>query len=226
MAKDTLLGAPSTALRRKQKVDLIVGLDFGTSSTKVAYRELGSASRKVVPIAFDHKLKTYPTYCLPSVGFISPDRRLVWGPEAVRKLERESWSSGIRRLKVLVAGEQDLSFRDIRAVEAYNSYLASVGLNAGAYRPEYVAAFALARQMHVVREILTNRYRNAELDIRFNMCVPIYHMEHSRMLGVHNKINHVAEDLYRTWVADGWEDNELIDLAASKFDDAKPEIDI
>ena len=147
----------------------------------------------------------------------------MWGPEAVRKLERQTWSSGIRRLKVLVAGGQDPAFKDARAVEAYNNYLASAGLDADAYRPEYLAAFAIAKQMHTIRQILRGRYGGAELDIRFNVCVPIDHMEHSRMLQVHRKINHVAEDLYRTWIADGWGDNELIDLAASKYDEASPE---
>jgi hypothetical protein len=219
MPKETgVLGRLSSAFRRKHKVDLVVGLDFGTSSTKAAYRELGSATRKVTPILFEHGLNAYPSYCLPSVGVVTRDRRLVWGPDAIRRLEHESWSSGIRRLKVLVAGEYDPAFRDPRTVTAYEQHLALAGIKPETYRPEYLAAFAIAKQMHVVRNILEKAYKGADLDIRFNICVPIDHLEHSRMVEIHRQINLVAEELYNSWIADGWGDNELVDVAASKFD--------
>lgn len=221
--KEGLVGRLTSAFRRKQKVDLIVGLDFGTSSTKVAFRELGSQARRIVPITFNHGLQAYPTYCLPSVGFLTPDRRLIWGPDAVRRLEKSSWSSGIRRLKVLVAGEQNPAFRDSQAVQEYNRYLEAVGLDPSTHRPEHLAAVAVAMQMQRVREVLQERYSGADLDIRFNVCVPIDHMEHAGMLCVQNKINHVAEDIYRTWTADGWEPSELVEVAAAKFDDASPD---
>jgi len=222
MPKETgVLGRLTSAFRRKPKVDLVVGLDFGTSSTKAAYRELGSAARRVRPILFEHELGVYPSYCWPSVGVVTKARRLVWGPDAIRRLEDESWSSGIRRLKVLVAGEYDVAFRDIRAVQAYEEHLALAGLKPDSYRPEYLAAVALAKQMHVVRTILTKAYKGAELDIRFNVCVPIDHLEHSRMVDVHRKINLIAEELYNSWMSEGWGDNELVDVAASKFDDAE-----
>lgn len=213
-------GSLSAGIRRRKKVDLVVGLDFGTSSSKVAYRELGASARVVTPILFDHGLETYPSYCLPSVGHLNRKGRFIWGPEAVRLLQKDSWSSGVRRLKVLVAGEVDPAFRDERAAEAYADYLARVGLNADLMHPSHVAALALAKQMHVVRGKLQEVYRESELDLRFNVCVPIDQYEHSLMLGVYHRIHHVAEKLYLSWTADGWDDADLLEVAASHYEGA------
>ena len=218
--KGGLLGRLSSAFRRKEKVDLVVGLDFGTSSTKAAYRELGSTARKVIPIVFNHGLATYPPYCLPSVGHLSKEGRLLWGPDAVRKLEYESWSSGIRRLKVLVAGQQDTAFRDEGAAQAYNEYVARAGLDPTNYRPEHLIAVAIAKQMHLVRRILGNSYPGVEIDIRFNVCVPIDQMERPGIMEVYHRINHVADEMYRSGAVEGWGDTELVDVAASGFEDA------
>lgn len=215
--------ALSSALRRKRKVDLVVGLDFGTSSTKAAYRELGSASRSVVPLLFDHGLTTYPEYCLPSVGCVTAERRLIWGHEAVRRLAAAPWSSGIRRLKVLVAGECDRAYRDDRAYDAYVAHLESRGLTPERCSPPHLCAVALAKQMYIVRGHLSEAYRGAELDLRFNICVPIDHLENQVMLGVYHRIHHVAEQLYSDWMSDGWDDTDLLEVAASKYETASAE---
>ena len=84
----------------------------------------------------------------------------------------------------LVAGQHDPAFRDERATQAYNEYLARVGLDPTSYRPEHLAAVAIAKQMYLVRGILAKRYRDAELDIRFNVCVPIDQMERAGIMKV------------------------------------------
>ena len=213
----------TSRLRPKSKVNLVVGLDVGTSCMKAAFRELGAVSRRIVPISFGHKLQGYPAYCYPSVGCVTADRRFLWGPEAVRKLDQMNWSSGIRRLKVLVAGESDAEFRDSWTADAYEQYLSSLDLDPGVFRPAYLFAAALARQMRVVHDLLRLRYQaGVELDLRFNICVPIDHYQNNELLGVYHRINHVAEQLYISPDMDVWEVGDLIEIAAAKYDEACP----
>ena len=67
---------PHVLKKKKETVHIQVGLDFGTSATKVAFSQLGRRTFRV--INFNHRLPNYPTYCLPSIGCIGHDGRLLW----------------------------------------------------------------------------------------------------------------------------------------------------
>lgn len=206
--------------RRQAKLDLYVGLDFGTSSTKAAYLELGSGERRIRPLVFDHGLEEYPAYCLPSVGAFARDGRLVWGADALPLLRRHPWGSGLRRLKVVIAGSKDQRFHDSDASERFRNYLIEQGMSPDRYLPEHIGAAALALQMHAVRRLLQQQYAGRELDIRFNVCVPIDQVERSTVLATYHQMMHVAEQLYLEWLSDGWDGADLVDVAAAKFETA------
>src|SRR5687768_3348639 len=58
----------SLGIRRGVSVRRIqVGLDFGTSTVKVMYRELGIAEPRVRLLNFNHGLSDYPDYCFPAI---------------------------------------------------------------------------------------------------------------------------------------------------------------
>src|SRR5438445_9688111 len=51
----------------REKVHVQVGVDFGTSTTKVAYRQIGGRGQ-VKALNFDHGLPHYPGFCTPSLA--------------------------------------------------------------------------------------------------------------------------------------------------------------
>ena len=66
---------------RAEAVHIQVGVDFGTSATKIAYQEGGRPG--ITPLVFDHGLAAVPSYCIPSVIAYDGDE-LVIGVEAAR----------------------------------------------------------------------------------------------------------------------------------------------
>ncbi len=107
--------------RRKEKFHIWVGLDFGTSATKIVHSPVGGKG-KVSPILFNHNLPHYPSYCLPSLAAFDDTGKLLLGSEAARFLAKKPWDSGLRRFKVIVAGKYDKSFDDQISIESLSSF--------------------------------------------------------------------------------------------------------
>ena len=97
---------PSPVIRpQKKELHFQVGLDFGTSSTKIIYKFLGTPKFRVVN--FKHELPNYPNYCLPSLAAIDQRGKLQLGEDAAKDLLNKNWDSGFQRFKVIVAGNYD-----------------------------------------------------------------------------------------------------------------------
>src|ERR1041384_3212283 len=91
-------GAP-LVFRRRERLDIQVGLDFGTSSTKAVYREIGTPTEARRVVDFGTRSREYPSYCCPNVGAIDGDGSFLWGWDASRTPEFAAVRGGIRRLK-------------------------------------------------------------------------------------------------------------------------------
>lgn len=190
-------------IRRKQKkAHLQVGLDFGTSATKVVYSQLGRRGSRV--INFNHNLPNYPNYCLPSLGAIDDSGKLLLGIEAAKFLSDKEWDLGLQRFKVIVAGNHDLSFKDHLSHEKFYAYLKSRGYDTQ-FTPERLTAIYLAYTMNRCRCIIESlpEYRDAELDIAFNICMPIDHIENNILNSVFEKIFSLAERIEQDWRKSG-----------------------
>lgn len=190
-------------IRRKQKkAHLQVGLDFGTSATKVVYSQLGRRGSRV--INFNHNLPNYPNYCLPSLGAIDDSGKLLLGIDAAKFLSDKEWDLGLQRFKVIVAGNHDLSFKDHLSHEKFYAYLKSRGYDTQ-FTPERLTAVYIAYAMNKCRSIIRRspEYRNAELDIAFNICMPIDHIENNILNSVFEKIFSLAERIERDWRKSG-----------------------
>jgi len=72
-----------TTPRGKQILGVNVGIDFGTSSTKVIFTDRSEQPKYVC--YFDHGIEGYSPACLPSAVRITPDRRVYFGEEAERR---------------------------------------------------------------------------------------------------------------------------------------------
>jgi hypothetical protein len=184
--------------KEKQKVHLQVGLDFGTSSTKIVYSQLGRRLSRA--IIFNHNLPNFPQYCLPSIAAINNDGKLLLGIEAAKHLSDKEWDLGIQRLKVIVASNYDPIFRDNETVNNFNRYLEKNGVR-DKLSAEKLMAVYLAYAMKKTREIIraTKEYKGAKLDIAFNICVPIDHLENNRVKSAFKKVFKWAETIERQW---------------------------
>jgi hypothetical protein len=184
-------------LRRRLRFS--VGVDFGTTSTKAAYLVMGEAGRRTRPIFFDHGLREYPDFCEPSVGLIHKGR-LLWGAVAARALADKPWATGLRRLKVLLAGEHDPSFRDDKLLTYHQLYIEACGLEPAQYSIEALTAAVFATQLANLRAILEDLHPGQVEDAMYNVCVPIEQVENSLVLASYHRVIDVAQRLLR---ADG-----------------------
>jgi len=184
--------------KKKQKIHLQVGLDFGTSSTKVIYSQLGRRLSRT--ISFNHNLPNFPQYCLPSIVAISKDGKLLLGIEAAKYLLDKEWDSGVQRLKVIVAGNHDPVFKDNLTMNNFHRYLENNGFR-DKLSAERLMAIYLAYAMKKTTEIIeiSKDYKDAELDIAFNICMPIDHLENNRVKPIFEKVFSWAELIERNW---------------------------
>lgn len=197
-------------VKQPDKRYIQVGLDFGTSSTKVMYKE--HKQKKFNVINFDHKLKNYPDYCLPSICAIDPNGELVFGVSAARCLEDKAWNTGFQRLKVLVAGEADKSFHDSYTVETYEKYHKDIGISER-ISPKLLTTLYIAHAMRITRQKIMEQpeYQNTLLDIAFNICVPIDHIQQNNVKKLFEEIFIHAQCVESAW--DSQKSFELLSLA-------------
>jgi len=78
--------------RERPKRTLFLGVDFGTSYTKICYRDPAASLTRAVPLDGEHE------YIVPSVLHV--------GPEGQFSLEAVPESTPVRYLKMVLAGEQ------------------------------------------------------------------------------------------------------------------------
>jgi len=184
-------------------VSVQVGIDFGTSSTKIAYAQLGVPARTARPLLFSHRLPTYADYCLPSVAAYDKHAGgLLLGPEAAHHLTKQPWGSGLRRFKVLVAGKYERAFQDEAAAVSYRTYLGDHQLDLAACDPEALTAVFLAFAMQQALEQLAAIFKGSELSLAFNICIPIDHVQNNAVYQGFRRILSTAETL-TTYLAPG-----------------------
>lgn len=182
---------------------LQVGIDFGTSSTKIVYSQLGRAVAHA--ICFDHKLPHYPDYCVPSVAAVGKSGKLLLGIEAARMLVNERWDKGFQRFKVIVAGNCDEQFMDKVTCSTFVSYRDSCKGLDGNFVAERLTAIYLAYIINLTRNHIKNlpEYRNMDVDVTFNICMPIDHIENDLVRKQFENIFNWAEAIELNWQEKG-----------------------
>ena len=188
---------------KREKVYLQIGIDFGTSSTKIVYSQLSKAGAHA--ISFNHKLPHYPDYCLPSIAAIDKSGRLLLGTEAARALANERWDKGFQRFKVIVAGNCDELFEDAVTCKMFFDYRDSCNGLESNFTAERLTAIYLAYAMNLARNYLKNlsEYQNSDLDLTFNICMPIDHIENNLVRTTFNDLFAWAEAIESIWQRKG-----------------------
>lgn len=179
------------------KIHIQVGIDFGTSSTKVVFSQLGH--RFFRALDFNHDLPGYPNYCIPSLCSAGEKGNYLLGIKAARALSGDAWDSGIRRLKVVVAGEHDKRFCDPQTDDIFRNYLPNFRKN---YSPRQLTAVFLA---HVMAESTARikklpEYKGQQIDFAFNVCMPIDHLEHNEVKNAFQEVFGLSEILFNHWL--------------------------
>jgi len=188
-------------IRRKQSVAHIhVGIDFGTSTTKVAYRQLGVSGRMARPLVKRHKLSAFDDFCVPSVAAFDSHGELQFGVAAAKALGRRSLTSGFRWLKMLVAGKYDSSFSSPVITKAFDDYCQTKHAKSiPCILPEVLTVAYLAYTLRNVRDELTRQIDQPRHEFYFNLPVPIDYIESNRVCEPYVRVMALAEK-----VADDW----------------------
>lgn len=198
---DSVRRLPESPLIRvsRDKVRIQVGLDFGTSSTKVAFSRY--PRRRTQVVNFNHRLRFYPQYCLPSVAAFDRKGRLVLGAEAANLLLDKTWDLGFRRFKVIVAGNADDKYRDVLNEENFQKYREGHGWDE-TLTPERITAIYLAYVMYLTNSIICRmpEFLSRQPELDFNICMPIDHVENFKVKSAFERIFKWAEAIYKNWL--------------------------
>ena len=183
---------------KKEKVHIQVGLDFGTSCTKVVFSQIGRRYARAIDFGF--QLPHYPSYCLPSVAAVNDKGRLTLGIEAAQYLLDKKWDTGFQRFKVIVAGQEDSRFSDSYSGHHFHEYKRQCRLD-DTFTPDRMTAIYLAYAMNLSRKIIKGQpeYRDVEIDMAFNICMPIDHMQNNRVRTTFESIFDWAERIEQKW---------------------------
>lgn len=179
-------------LRRVQ-----VGLDFGTSTTKVMYRELGVAETRVRLITFDHGLTDYPSYCVPSIATFDRRGTLLIGAAAAKRVSPLGWGAGLSRLKTLIAGRIEERYLDVAWNDRFREHVKVALGDESRCTPDALAATYIAAVMRRTRRQLQQEFGTDRLDLVFNTCVPIDQSERTPLVRAFERVIATAADLER-----------------------------
>lgn len=198
---ERIITPPAIIRKTPEKRRVQVGLDFGTSNTKIVYSLLGRPQK--IPILFNHELDIYPDFCLPSVAAVNDQNKLIFGIKAAQFLSDKSWDEGLRRLKVVVAGKYDNSFKDKQTEDQFNNYLEEHFNSTCSISVEQITAIYLAYAMYLARIEIKNRLKSNDLDLMYNICIPIDHVQNNKVRYVFEKILAWAEIIEKEWTIRG-----------------------
>ena len=209
-------------IRRKttETVDIIVGLDFGTSNTKIAYRRV--STNQVKPILFNHKSAIHENHFLPSIAVFRNDGNLLLGLDAAKYLKSNPQKKGIFNFKMLFVSEIDESLNNNENIKLMKEKI----------EPEFderilqqfndrkfrlIVISYLAYTMREARNKIMKELPNRILDISFNICIPVDYVNSNIVSDEFQKLIASAEFLERKYF-DKYSNFEFLDLIYRNID--------
>lgn len=224
-AAEAPLGAPDIQRRRIPRATVQVGIDFGTSTTKVLYRVLGQRTQAIRAPLLASGHNASPAFFVPSLLAIGADGSLWAGSQADAHLRDKPWDSGLSRFKMLVAGCANPAFLDDVAWNRYRAHVVAALGDDQALSPEIAASVFLAHVMRETRQRLQVEVEADELDLLFNICVPIDQAEHADVHRAFQRVIACAQWLYDTRTKSErpslqWVDSANEHFASLKYDAA------
>lgn len=183
---------------QRERRPINIGIDFGTSSTKVIFRDIHLGCSHIV--FFDHGLTGYPSFVLPSSVAVSQGR-LYFGDRAER-LEAEG--RVLRSFKVCMACQSGLvkcrrcepTLLQLPApIPGWFLLSTETGTRVRVSACQ-LGTLYLAHVIRIVRRVVAQHIgRDHELHFTYNMGVPIDHLEDSPTKEVFARSLFLAEKL-------------------------------
>lgn len=161
---------------RERLVRVLVGIDFGTKNTKVAYSVIGGMSQEVTPLIFRSESDD-ECFCIPSVAAFTSQDELLFGERAEAVVRNRSYYEGLRNMKTLLAGRYSPEFLDVPGRKRFEELCArELGSRLQCPIESLVAVF-LAHVMDLTRRRLAEEPRlgGRDFDISFACCMPIHY---------------------------------------------------
>lgn len=187
----------------KRTAVIQVGIDFGTSTTKVAYREAGLGG-VVRPVIFDHGLDGVPEFGLPSLAMVDGDGKLRVGVQAAAGIGDRSWAEAMRAFKALLVERSEVVGGAPNLREAFDGYAQHHPVEGRVLTPEIVSFVFLAYALREARRSISAlpEYRDSKLEFLYNVCLPMEHLESNPALDTFRLILAKAECLESDWPLD------------------------
>ena len=185
-------------LTHKRKLNICVGLDLGTSSAKTTYRVLGSTEKKVFPLCLNPTNKKTP-FLLPSLIAFPDYGKMIFADEAERYLASRPLEEGVRYLKLLFAGQLDSEYHDEKIFNIFQKYCSRQGLADEFTRPDYLLAIFVLGVVKRARGALSEIFPENELNINFNICLPIDSFQKKEMQSGFQRILNAVQDIESKW---------------------------
>ena len=202
---------------------IYVGLDFGTSSTKVAYRISGGVE-KVIPM----EISTMPNmhYAQPSL-IAFKNNKILFGEEAYKYLENRNWDLGIRCVKMLFAGSIDPDYKNVELYDRFVQYCESNNISPHYINPAYWVIAYLVWIIRIIRSKLDSQYKRS-INLNINICIPLDTYEKENLRKGFQKAINVVEKIGSLWngnnditlienIAELWKSTEADEIENSKI---------
>ena len=165
--------------QKAERLLIWVGVDFGTSFTKVAYKVLGG-NRHVFPV--DLSPNTEMPYALPSLVAFN-GRKVLYGDDANFFLRDKPWDDGVRYMKILFAGDVDGEYKDDDLDTRFREYCGRQVLDLELLNPGYMVAAYLAWVFRRIKNCLDKKFEANNTTYNFNVCLPIDTFEKKMFVG-------------------------------------------
>jgi hypothetical protein len=179
---------------KKREIPIILGIDFGTSSTKVVWRE--AESDRAHLICFGNRLEMLEDYLLPSIVAFDGDH-LAGGLDALPFLEKNSQANGFTNFKMCLAcvsSEKSDCNLERCSLSHWRPLLARMIDDSSGQREtiEIISALHIGKvislsKKHIVENLRT---RGIEPQIRWfvNMAAPVEHMGEKSVLEAFERV--------------------------------------
>lgn len=195
------MSSPKVRIKSKKPIHATVGIDFGTSFTKIAYRFEGNQDNKVYPLEINAGAEN--GYLMPSLMAFD-EGRILLGQDAENFLSKNPWGEGIRYLKMLFLGANKSMGMTDKAeykdnMHRFNYYCAKYNLSEELRNPGYMIAVYLSWIIKIaqkfIREAVSRQKDDREIIFSYNICLPIDSYEQKDVLNNCEKTLNIIRDL-------------------------------